>query len=162
MELTKNLVNEISSFFGMPDNCRGYDSNTPIGEIARHAYVHWENVERRLVYLKNDIQQLSLSRNVLQDKIRSLESTLQEEKKDCCRIKYAQKYKRCLLYAKNHKNMGDLATGAARLVGMNANAFTKEMETACIAYWDRIRDCHYRHYNEWLKLADKFKELMEL
>ena len=42
MELTKNLVNEISSFFATQYNCRGYDPNTPIGEIARHAYVHWE------------------------------------------------------------------------------------------------------------------------
>ena len=160
MELTKKLVNKISSFFYISSNCRGYDPNTPIGEIARHAYVHWENVERSLVYLKNDIQILSQNRNILQDKIRSLESTLQEEKKDCCRSKYAQKYKRCLLYAKNHKNLGDLAMDAVRLIRLNADAFTKE--TACVAYWNRIRDCHYRHYNEWLKLADKFKELMEL
>ena len=68
------------------------------------------------------------------------------------------KYRRCLLYAKNHKNLGDLAADAARLIGLNAYAFTKETETACIAYWNRIRDCHYRHYNEWLELAEKFKE----
>lgn len=69
-----------------------------------------------------------------------------------------QKYKRCLLYAKNHKNLGDLATDAARLIGLNAYAFTKETETACIAYWNRIGDCHYRHHNEFLELAKKFKE----
>ena len=69
-----------------------------------------------------------------------------------------QKYKRCLLYAKNHKNMGDLATDAVRLLGLNAYAFTKETETECIAYWNRISDCHYRHYNEWLKLAEHFKK----
>ena len=68
------------------------------------------------------------------------------------------KYRRCLLYAKNHKNVGDLAADAARLIGLNAYEFTKETETACIAYWNRIRDCHYRHYNEWLELAEKFKE----
>lgn len=68
-----------------------------------------------------------------------------------------QKYKRCLLYAKNHKNLGDLATDAARLIGLNVYAFTKETETACIAYWNRIRDCHYRHHDEWLELAEKFK-----
>jgi hypothetical protein len=162
MDLTYHLVNEISSFFATPYNCRGYDPNTPIGEIAKHAYVHWENVERSLVYLKNDIQRLSQGSNILRDKIRSLESTLQEEKKDCCRIKYAQKYKRCLLYAKNHKNMGDLAMDAVRLIGLNAYAFTKETETASVAYWNRIRDCHYRHHDEWLKIADRFKELMEL
>ena len=162
MELTKKLVNEISSFFFTQHNCRGYDPNTPIGEIAKHAYVHWENVERSLVYLKNDIQRLSQNGNILRGEVRRLESELQEEKKDCCRIKYAQKYKRCLLYAKNHKNMGDLATDAARLIGMHAYAFTKETETACVAYWNRIRDCHYRHHEEWLKLADKFKELMQL
>lgn len=69
-----------------------------------------------------------------------------------------QKYKRCLLYAKNHKNLGDLATDTARLIGLNAYAFTKETETACVAYWNRIRDCHYRRHDEWLELAEKFKE----
>lgn len=68
-----------------------------------------------------------------------------------------QKFKRCLLYAKNHKNLGDLATDTIRLIGLNAYAFTKETETACVAYWNRIRDCHYRHHNEWLELAEKFK-----
>ena len=68
-----------------------------------------------------------------------------------------QKYKRCLLYAKNHKNLGDLATDTIRLIGLNAYAFTKETETACVAYWNRIGDCHRRHHDEWLKLAEKFK-----
>ena len=65
------------------------------------------------------------------------------------------KYKRCLLYAKNHKNLADLATDAARLIGLNAHAFTKETETACVAYWNRIGDCHRRHHDEWLELAEE-------
>ena len=162
MELTKKLVNEISSFFFTQYNCRGYDPNTPIGEIAKHAYVHWESVERNLVYLKNDIQRLSQNRDILWGKVRRLEFELQEEKKDCCRIKYMQKYKRCLLYAKNHKNLGDLAMDTIRLMQVNEHAFTRGTMELHTAYWYRIRDCHYRHHEEWLKLADKFKELMEL
>lgn len=162
MELTKKLVNEISSFFFAQDACRGYDPNTPIGEIAKHAYIHWKNVERNLVYLKNNIQRLSQNRDILRGEVRRLEYELQKEKKDCCRIKYAQKYKRCLLYAKDHKNLGDLAMDAIRLMQVNEHAFTRGTMELHTAYWYRIRDCHYRHHEEWLKLADKFKELMQL
>lgn len=162
MELTKDLIDKITGFFMTASNCRGYDPNTPVGKIAGFAYLHWTNVTAKVEQLKKDVQETMQSNCILRDKIRSLESTLQEEKKDCSRTKYAQKYKRCLLYARNHKNKGDIATDTVRLIGLNAYAFTKETDTACIAYWNRIRDCHYRHYNEWLKLADRFKELMEL
>ena len=86
--------------------------------------------------------------------IQCLQIRLREEKEKVLH----QKRKRCLLYAKNHKNLGDLATDTIRLIGLNAYAFTKETETACVAYWNRIRDCHYRRHDEWLELAEKFKD----
>lgn len=72
------------------------------------------------------------------------------------------KYKRCLQYAKNHKHLGDLAADTVRLIGLEAYAFTKETEAVCIAYWTRIRDCHYRRHGEWLELAKKFKPSREV
>ena len=45
-ELTEAQVKLLSSFFMEFDSVRGYDPNTPIGEVAAHAYRHWKNVER--------------------------------------------------------------------------------------------------------------------
>lgn len=116
-----------------------YDKSEADKVITRLEESHKKEVEQLLILNREQAN----AANRLRD---SMEQTIRH-----------QKYKRCLLYAKNHKNLGDLATDAARLIGLNAYAFTKETEMACVACWNRIRDCHYRHHDEWLELAEKFK-----
>lgn len=54
--LTKELVRKLSGFFMLEENCRGYDPNTPIGEIAEHAFKHWQRHEQEVDKLKRVIR----------------------------------------------------------------------------------------------------------
>ena len=50
--LTKELVRKLSGFFMLEENCRGYDPNTPIGEIAEHAFQYWQRHAQEVYDLK--------------------------------------------------------------------------------------------------------------
>lgn len=75
--LTKELVRKLSGFFMLEENCRGYDPNTPIGEIAKHAFLHWQRVDETERYaaqledknkkLHSENFDLSLSASYLKD-----------------------------------------------------------------------------------------------
>ena len=54
--LPKELVRILIGFFMLAENCRGYDPNKPIGEIARHAFLHWQRYEQEVDELKRVIR----------------------------------------------------------------------------------------------------------
>jgi hypothetical protein len=56
--LTKSVIKQISSFFLKEENTRGVDPRTPIGEIARHAFLHWERVNAKEFIMTERINSL--------------------------------------------------------------------------------------------------------
>ena len=57
-QLTKEVVRRICSFFHSFESTRGYDTSTPIGEIADHAFHHWDNISREMDTLRIRVQTL--------------------------------------------------------------------------------------------------------
>lgn len=56
--LTKEIINKIVSFFHSFHATRGYPTNTPIGEIANHAYYHWVRVNNEIDSLRAEVNRL--------------------------------------------------------------------------------------------------------
>ncbi len=73
------------------------------------------------------------------------------------RVIYGDKYKRALLYAKNHKLEAQKAQDTVRLISLNSQVFQDAFYDISIAYWHKVRDNHVKHSAEWLELAEYFK-----
>jgi len=56
--LTKSVIKQISGFFFKEENVCGIDPRTPIGEIAIHAYLHWERVKSKEFIMTERINSL--------------------------------------------------------------------------------------------------------
>ena len=87
--LTKELVRKLSGFFMLEENCRGYDPNTPIGEIAKHAFLHWREFEKYRLDCKEKAEQIERKNNTIArmyERGFALEEQIQKNKrKRCCR-----------------------------------------------------------------------------
>lgn len=77
------------------------------------------------------------------------------------RVIYAEKYKRSLLYAKNHSLEAQKAQDAIRILRLNSQGFTEQQCDDFVAYWTRARDNHVKHHAAWLKYAAYFKAKAE-
>ena len=63
--LPKELVRILIGFFMLAENCRGYDPNKPIGEIARHAFLHWQRYEQEVDELLYKMQKEIVRGNII-------------------------------------------------------------------------------------------------
>lgn len=157
--LPVELVKKISSFFFTWSACRGIDPNTPLGEIAKHAHLHWQNYEHRMSEMRQNVQTVMSTNSYLRDEVNSLKSKLKDSDEHCHYLVYRQKYKRCLVYIEKHKLQVENAQDAVRLISCNSNAFTEETFRKSLAYHQRKRDRYLKHYNKWLELSRFFKEM---
>ena len=74
----------------------------------------------------------------------------------------SQKYKRSLLYAKNHALEARKAQSIIRILPLlDSNSFTKKERDDFAAYWARVRDNHVKYSSKWMKYAEYFKEKAE-
>ena len=64
-QLTKEVVKRICSFFHSFESTRGYDKSTPIGEIADHAFHHWDSINKEMNTLRVRVQTLSDNNQLL-------------------------------------------------------------------------------------------------
>lgn len=157
--LPVELVKKISSFFFTWSACRGIDPNTPLGEIAKHAHIHWQNYEHRMSEMRQNVQTVMSTNSYLRDEVNSLKSKLKDSDEHCHYLVYRQKYKRSLLYAEYHKQQALIAKDAVRLISCYSQAFDKETYEKSIAYQQRRVDRNLKHYNKWLELSRFFKEM---
>lgn len=100
--LPKELVRKLSGFFMLEENCRGYDPNTPIGEIAKNAFKHWQRHEQEVDELKRVIRRnadlLELEKEKVAD-ARSIACYYQDVIHDIEEKVRIQKRRRCLALA---------------------------------------------------------------
>lgn len=138
--LTKELVRKLSGFFMLEENCRGYDPNTPIGEIAEHAFQHWQRHAQEVYELKRvnrrNADLLQLEKEKVAD-ARKIACDYQNVIFDIEKKLRHVKYKRCL-------SMAEWCDAEADVADADGD------------YWDMRM--YQRWHQKWLKLADKFKE----
>lgn len=148
--LTKSVVRRISGFFFKEENVSGIDPRTPIGEIARHALLHWDRVNAKEFLLRDLI-------SCLEEKNKRLESKLFIKTANC---EHYEKQAR-LFISKCIELEELLLKGKYKRCLVMAKWCNSEMN-----YWyDRIEmeQCpRFKFYEKWhmrwLELADKFKE----
>ena len=136
--LTKELVRKLSGFFMLEKNCRGYDPNTPIGEIAKHAFLHWQRHEQEVEELKRIIRRNADLLELEKEKVaeaRKIACDYQEIINEKERQELHQKYKRCL-----------------------DKAILCQWKMGVFIYKGEKSDFYCRWYKRWLALAEKFKE----
>lgn len=127
--LTKELVRKLSGFFMLEGNCRGYDPNTPIGEIAKHAFLRWREYEKYRLDCKEKAEQIERKNNTIArmyERGFALEEQIQKNKR-----------KRCLAMAEWCDAESDVA---------DADGDYEDMK------W------YQKRHNKWLELAELFKE----
>ena len=73
ISLTREVINKIISFFHSFNATIGYARNTPIGEIADHAYHHWERVNSEIDSLRAEVKRLRTNYDLMKISKESLE-----------------------------------------------------------------------------------------
>lgn len=73
ISLTREVINKIISFFHSFNATIGYARNTPIGEIADHAYHHWERVSSEIDSLRAEVKRLRTNYDLMKISKESLE-----------------------------------------------------------------------------------------
>lgn len=73
ISLTREVINKIISFFHSFNATKGYPRNTPIGEIADHAYHHWEMVSSEIDSLRAEVKRLRNNYDIMKLSKESLE-----------------------------------------------------------------------------------------
>lgn len=74
--LTKEEIQVLRCFFLKEECTRGYDPNTPIGEIAKHAFLHWVRINNSLEKLHKELETQKAINEPLQKEILSLREQL--------------------------------------------------------------------------------------
>lgn len=158
-ELSKDLVRKISSFFFSWSCCRGFDPNTPLGEIAKHAHIHWQSYEKSMSDMRQNVYSVMSTNSFLRDEVNSLKSKMSDNDRHCHYLLCKQKYKRSLVYVEKHRLQAESAQDAVRLISCNANTFTEETFRKAIAYRQRKRDRYLKQYEKWLEISGRLKNL---
>lgn len=140
MNLTKELVRRISGFFMLEENCRGYDPNTPIGEIAKHAFLHWREFEKYRLDCKEKAEEIERKNNTIArmyERGFALEKQIQKNKR-----------KRCLIMA----DWCDESEEGFELLG------DVEIDAKDRSHLYFVSNNRKKWHNRWLELAEQFKE----
>ena len=149
--LPKELVRKLSGFFMLEENCRGYDPNTPIGEIAEHAFKHWQRHEQEVDKLKRVIRHnadlLELEKEKVAD-ARRIACDFQNVIRDIEEKFRNQKYKRCL----------DNAWWCRKLINVYALSAYTHRGWKIAGYYNEKAELYRKWHKRWLAIADKFKE----
>lgn len=136
--LTKELVRKLSGFFMLEENCRGYDPNTPIGEIAEHALRHWQRHDQEVYELQKTKRRIADLLELEKEKVADARKIACDYQNVICdfekKLRHV-KYKRCLV-------MAELC----------------QWKMGVFIYKKEKNDFYYRWHKRWLELADKFKE----
>ena len=80
--LTKEIITKIISFFHSFNATRGYPTNTPIGEIANHAYHHWVRVNSEIDSLRAEVKRLRTNYDLIKISKESLEEDYKRLRND--------------------------------------------------------------------------------
>lgn len=149
MNLTKELVRKISGFFMLEENCRGYDPNTPIGEIVEHAFQHWQRHAQEVYELKRlnrrNAELLELEKEKVAD-ARKIACDFQNVICDIEKKLRHHKYKRCLDKAEWCR----LEQERIELIE-NQDITDDDFNKLVKGFYKKWRQ-------RWLNIAEKFKE----
>lgn len=138
--LTKELVRKLSGFFMLEENCRGYDPNTPIGEIAKHAFLHWREFEKYRFDCSKKAEEIERKNNTIArmyERGFALEEQIQKNKR-----------KRCLMMA----DWCDESEQGFELLG------NVEYDAKCRSHLYFVSNNRKKWHNRWLELAELFKD----
>lgn len=133
--LPKELVRILSGFFMLEENCRGYDPNTPIGEIANHAFHHWQRNEQKIKELEVKIKTKTYLLEFEKEEVAKLNMELDSAK------------------MREHRINRTLWLARAKICHrLDADKYLKKHMTSC--YYEK-----YLTYNEaWVAMCIKFAD----
>ena len=153
MKLSKRQVQFLSGLFVSRANCLGFDRNTPVGEVANHARIHWDYIERKQFKTDNRIKTLKQSNDILIQNVRYLESKIKEMGERQNRRDNWNKYKRCVAMAwgclQRMELFHELVLEEARTIALPNEALMQQNR--------RKRERAAKWHKRWLKLADYYK-----
>ena len=147
MKLSKRQVQFLSGLFVSRANCLGFDRNTPVGDVANHARIHWDYIERKQFETDNRIKTLEQSNDILRQNVKYLESEIKEMGERNARKDNWNKYKRCeamVEICRYRKNLDEDRYPSFMHGGYGWTNYR---------FWDS-----WQH--KWLALAEKFKNNM--